>query len=247
MYTSVVDTPFFRNIIAEKDRNMVESLCTERHYGKNQIVFFHGDEGNCMYIIKTGTLKIYRSNGMQEIIFGHQFAGEAIGELEVFHYDSHRAASVATIEPTTLWMMKKQDLLDLSKLYPEIMRKVIYILSERLIQADRKIEYLAFLDVRVRVANALLDLYSNFGNITADGLLIQWKVTQQHLANMIGSGRESTARVLIELQEDGIIRIHNKNYYISNLSELQQLAGSPKKCIEFRKWHSTSKYDIPSQ
>jgi CRP/FNR family transcriptional regulator len=244
MYTSVLDTPFFLGMIEERHKKLVESMFIERHYPKGQVLYFYGDEGNEMYVVKSGILKIFRESDGQEIIFGHQFPGEVVGELEIFHYDNRRTASVATLEPSVLWMIRRHDLLELSKLYPDILRKTIYILSERLIQADRKLEYLAFLDIRVRVANLLLDLYSNFGVPTENGLLINWKITQQHLASMIGSGRESTARVLHEFQSDGIIRLRNRFIYIVDLQALQDIAGAQTEGVANRRWHSTYKYDI---
>jgi len=137
MYLSVLETPFFRGMIEEKDRERVESLFAERRYPKGQILFFQGDESHEMYIVKSGILKIYLQRDEHEIILGHQFPGEVIGELEMFHYDNRRTASVAVIEPAELWMIKRSDLMELTRQYPEIMRKVIYVLSERLIQADR--------------------------------------------------------------------------------------------------------------
>lgn len=244
MYLSVRDTPFFKDIISIADCNVVNSLFVERHYPKGSVVFMQGDEGNSMYIIKSGALKIYRHDENREIIFGHQFPGQVIGELEAIHYDNRRIASVAAIEKTTLWMITKPDLEKLIKLYPEILRKAFYIVSERLGQADRKIEYLAFLDTRVRVANLLLDLNSNFGTKTEVGILINWKTTQQHLANMIGIGRESTARVLQEFQNEGLILIQNKQIYILELETIQKLAGPEQDSFEGRKWHSTHKYII---
>lgn len=138
MYLSVLDTPFFRGMIEDKDRERVESLFVERRYPKGHILFFQGDEGREMFIVKSGTLKIFLQRDAQEIILGHQFPGEMVGELEMFHYDKRRTASVAAIEPSVLWMIRRGDLMELTRQYPEIMRKMIYILSERLIQADRK-------------------------------------------------------------------------------------------------------------
>lgn len=172
--------------------------------------------------------------------------GEVVGELEMFHYDNRRSASVATLEPSVLWMIKRNELLELAKLYPEILRKTIYILSERLIQADRKLEYLAFLDIRVRVANLLLDLYENFGVPSEKGLHIKWKITQQHMASMIGASRESLAKILQEFQNDKLIVIHNRFIYITDLKTLQQLAGVQKETDLDRKWHSTYRYDLTS-
>ncbi|GIO29383.1 MULTISPECIES: Crp/Fnr family transcriptional regulator [Paenibacillus] len=245
MFDSVLDTSFFKDIIQDKDRGLVESKFVLRTYPKGQILYLHGEEGHEMYIIKSGALKIYRQDDSREIIFGHQFPGEAIGELEMFHHDNRRTASVAAIERTMLWAIKRQDLDELVRMYPDIMRKTIYILSERLTQADRKLEYLAFLDTRVRVANLLLDLYSNFGVETKDGLLISWKITQNHFASMIGVGRESASRVINEFQAEGLLHIKNRMFIIINLDIIQKIAKHEPSVDNERRWHSTHKYDNP--
>lgn len=245
MYISVVDTPFFSGIIDEHNKQTIESMFVLKKYPKGQVIFFYGDQGNEMYIIKKGILKIYRQDEDREIIFGHQFPGEAIGELEVFHHDNIRTASVATIESSELWVIKKNDLLELAKKYPTLLHKTIYMLSERLIQANRKLEYLAFLDTRVRVANLLLDLHYNFGESTDTGHIINWKITQQHIANMIGVTRESAARVIHEFQREGLIQQKNRYIYIYNLDAIQQLASNNQSISEDnRAWHSTHKYTI---
>jgi len=246
MYFSVLDTPFFQGMNVDPHREYVESLFVERKYPKGQILYFHGDEGHELYIVKSGVLKIFRQRDDQEIVLGHQFPGEVVGELEMFHYDNRRSASVATLEPSVLWMIKRNELMELAKLYPEILRKTIYILSERLIQADRKLEYLAFLDIRVRVANLLLDLYENFGSPTEKGLQIKWIITQQHMASMIGASRESTAKILKEFQNESLILIHNRYIYITDLNMLQKMAGVQKDTDLGRKWHSTCRYDLSS-
>lgn len=243
MLKTVLDSDLF-NGIEISDIDFVLSKFIERRFPKNQVIFFQGDQGNEMYIIKSGLLKIYREDDTKEIIFGHQFPGQMIGELEVIHCENHRLASVAAIENTTVWMIKKADLEDLITLYPQILRKIFYVVSERLQQADRKLEYLAFLDARVRVVNLLLDLYSNFGVETKDGYLIEWKITQQHFANMIGIGRESVTRSLQDLQEDKIISIENKLITIIDLPTLKKRAHQDQHPIEKRRWHSSYKYHI---
>ena len=244
MYHSVTDTPFFKDILHQEDHEWAAAKFREKTFHKGQVLYMHGDEGHDMYIIKSGALKIYRQDDHREIIFGHQFPGEAIGELEIFHHDNRRTASVATIEKTTLWVASRSAIEELVVRYPAILRKTIDILSERLSQADRKLEYLAFLDVRIRVANLLLDLYSNFGKDTENGLLIDWKITQQHFANMIGVGRESAARILNEFQDKGILELKNRRTYILKLDVLKTLAGGEPQPGDERLWHSTHKYDL---
>ncbi|WP_172196682.1 Crp/Fnr family transcriptional regulator [Saccharibacillus qingshengii] len=244
MYRSVTDTPFFKDIVHQEDHEWVATKFREKKFNKGQVLYMHGDEGHEMYIIKSGALKIYRQDENREIIFGHQFPGEAIGELEIFHHDNHRTASVATMEKTSLWVATRTAMEELVSRYPAILRKTIYILSERLSQADRKLEYLVFLDVRIRVANLLLDLHSNFGKETETGTLIDWKITQQHLANMIGAGRESAARILNEFHDQDIIELKNRRIYILKLDALKRLAGGETQPGDERLWHSTHKYDL---
>lgn len=241
MYESVLHTSLFRGIHIQ-DPEYIESLFAEQPFSRNQVIFRQGQAGNGMYIIKSGSLKIYSESDSKEIVFGHQFPGETIGELEAIHYDNTRLASVAALEDSVLWVIAKEDLDILIALYPEILRKAFYVMCERLQQADRKLEYLAFLDARIRVANLLLDLHANFGIKTEEGLLINWKITHQHFANMIGIGRESATRILQEFQAKGILTIQNKFIVILNLSALERCASSACSAPNHRNWHSTWKY-----
>ncbi|MGE7274773.1 Crp/Fnr family transcriptional regulator [Brevibacillus panacihumi] len=242
MFNSVLDTPFFSDIEIS-DRAFVESFFTERIYRKYQVVFYQNDPANEMYFVKSGVLKIYREDDHNEIVLGHQFPGESIGELEAIHHDNHRLASVAAIENSVLWMIRKPDLEQLMSLYPSLLRKFFFVMAERLRQADSKISYLAFLDARFRVVNLLLDLHTNFGSKAEEGILINWKITQTHFANMIGISRESAARTLQELQKDRIISIKDKYITILNLLALQEMSGQIQQSQNLREWHSTYRYD----
>ncbi|BCG56755.1 Crp/Fnr family transcriptional regulator [Paenibacillus sp. URB8-2] len=242
MFESVLDIPMFN--IQNIDVELVLSMFTERHYAKDNVIFWQGDPGLEMYVIKSGSLKIFRQIEGKELILGHQFPGETIGELETVHANYSRLASVAALEKTVLWMIRKPDLETLIDLYPQILRKLFYVVSERLDQADRKLEYLAFLSSRIRVANLLLDLHSNFGVETPKGYLINWKVTHQHLAFMIGVSRESVTIALQELQTEQILSVKNKYITITNLAALKHLAQDDQDSTYSREWHPSSKYSI---
>ncbi|WP_339831809.1 Crp/Fnr family transcriptional regulator [Paenibacillus sp. FSL R7-0272] len=246
MYQSVVDSPFFKDIIKEEERTWIESKFLLRKYPKNQVLYFQNDPGHTMYVIQTGILKIFRQEDHQEIVLGHQFPGEVIGELELFHHDNLRTASVAAFDEVSVWEIRREQMDEIVRIYPDLMRKVIYILSERLIQADRKIEYLAFLDVRVRAANLLLDLVSNFGKKTSNGYLINWKITQQHFGSMIGVGRETASKALNDFKTEKLIHMDHRKVYVIDLEGLQCVANANQDPVEKRVWHSTHKYHIPT-
>ncbi|WP_411343156.1 Crp/Fnr family transcriptional regulator [Paenibacillus sp. WLX1005] len=243
MYVSVLDTPFFKEIVINNPIH-VQTFFQKRTLSKHQVLFYQNDIADEMYIIKTGSLQIYRQDEDRIIVLGHQFSGQTIGELEAVHHEKKRLASVSALENTTLWMIKTKQLDELIDMYPIILRRMFYVVSDRLAQADRKIEYLAFLDVRIRIANLLLDLYANFGKSQSEGTLIDWKVPQQHLANMVGIGRESATKALGELQQDGIIHIEKRMITIIDFKKLFELAGGIG-TSEDRRWHSYYTYRTP--
>lgn len=241
MFDSILNTSLFADIeITEPE--LVLSMFTERHYTKDSIVFWQGDPGLDMYVIKSGSLMIFRQLDGKELILGHQFPGECIGELEAIHTNNTRLASVAAIEQTILWKICKSDLEKLLTLYPQILRKLFYVVSERLDQADRKLQYLAFLSSKIRIANLLLDLHSNFGVELQEGYLINWKCTHQHMAHMIGVSRESVTIGLQELQAKQIISVRDKYITIDNLPALKKLAQDEETSTNDREWHPSSSY-----
>lgn len=246
MYQSITDTPFFQHILLPKDVSAVKSAAQLQLYEKGSALYFEGDKGKEMFLVKSGSLKIFRQHSGQEIILGHQFPGEAIGELETFHYHNQRTASVAALEPTEVWMLPGDFMQELAEKYPAFYKKTIYILSERLAQTNRLLEYVTFLDVRMRVANLLLDLHTNFGESTEEGEMIRWKITHQHAANMIGSSREALSRAFHSLQQEKLIRLEKRFIYILDLEKLTALSESSEKSgvYQNREWHSSYKYDF---
>ena len=81
-------------------------------------------------------------------------------------------------------------------------RAIIDELSERVVKFVAEIPGSAFSTVRQRVARHLLDLASEQRN---GGRLVA-RVSQQELADAVGSVREVVFRVLRELRSEGVIR-----------------------------------------
>ncbi len=89
----------------------------------------------------------------------------------------------------------------LAQHHPELTAGVIALLSGRLEQAHQRLDLLAQPAARERV----LGLLEAVGTAPQDG----WSsvsLTQAELAGMVGLARETVARVLAELEEDGLIR-----------------------------------------
>lgn len=76
------------------------------------------------------------------------------------------------------------------------------LIAARLAQANALLRMLAFMDLRQRLAQRLLELAFR----QQPGTALVAPVTQQQLADLIGSPRTSVARALADLRDEGLVR-----------------------------------------
>lgn len=234
---------FLFSDIPNLQRATVRKKLTSKRLLRGQILFHQGSVGDAVYVIQAGSLEIFVENSERKFVLGHQFAGEVVGELEMIHSDARRTASVGAMENSLLWQLKREDLETLMTEYPLILRRIAATLAERLQQADRKLSYFAFMDARLRVVNLLVDLAANFGVSSPSGTVVDWLVTKQHLADMVGLNRESMSRALSDLQREGLLTWQNRHLCLPDLRRLEVLAETATQVSKGRLWHTPSVLD----
>jgi len=187
----------FSNLV-QSDIAELETIGHERSVAKNSVVINEGDDTDCLYIVLAGKAHALRSDesGRQFIVnrFGPY---DYFGEMSFFDRNT-RCATVVTKEKCTLMILPRKAFFDFAARHPEIYGNMIRALLEKLRKATQQIEELAFLDVYGRLARFLIE------NQNADGL-IEEKLTQQELADMVGSSRETVNRIFNELVAGGFI------------------------------------------
>ncbi len=83
---------------------------------------------------------------------------------------------------------------------------------------------MAYQRVDQRLARKLLDLGQRFGISTARGTLIQARLTQQELAEMIGTTRETLAHTLGDFRRSGLLEASRHNVVIRDAERLTDIA-----------------------
>ncbi len=185
-----------------------------RVFEKGEFVLREGEQADSMYVIVTGTVKVFSvdpDDESREVILKTLGPGEFFGELPMFDHET-RSASVATLERCHLQVLSYRAFERAIASSPDIAHKVLLTLSKRLRDADRKIGDLALLDISSRVARTLLELaiMSNGQRVVGEPF------TQKNLASMIGASREMVNRTLQDLQENGFISIQRGSITILN-------------------------------
>jgi CRP-like cAMP-binding protein len=83
--------------------------------------------------------------------------------------------------------------------HPDLACCVVQDLEDRQRRLIRRLEALAFKDVRARVAETLLELTREHGEPCSHGFAIDVRINQEDLAELVGASRQMVNRVLGEL------------------------------------------------
>ena len=191
-----------------------------------ETLFFQGDPGHAVYILESGTVRIYvHAEDGQEVSVVLYGAGDLFGEMSLLDQLPRSATAVAT-EDAVLWVMSDEDFCLHLRTSPQLALNVMLTLSTRLRETNEAIKSLASLDVTRRIAKRLLSLSVRRGVQTEAGILIDSRLTQGALASLISASRESTNRALRALQRKGLIDWRDGHVIILQPGELSNLVGS---------------------
>lgn len=204
--SQLANIPLFADLPAD-DLARIETAAQIRQFDKGQLIIREGDKGDAMFLLLNGRVKVYVSdNHGKEFILAVLDSGEYVGELALID-DERRTATVETEEDSTFLVLRKEDFLQLLHQSPAIQLKLLTHLVGRVRNLTESVKNLALRDVYSRVR-----LFLEGEAVTnGDGLtLIEEPLTQQAIADRVGSSREMIARILKELVFGAYVRIDNK-------------------------------------
>jgi CRP/FNR family cyclic AMP-dependent transcriptional regulator len=175
-----------------------------RTYPAHAVLFSEGDQSDAFYIVLSGRVKVYGSGyDGREVIYNTLGPGEYFGELSLLD-GATRSASVASLEPLRCVLVRGEDMREFLVEYPDFALHLIHRLAWLLRRSTDNVKSLALDDVYQRVARMLNELASAE---TPDGgpRLVSLKLTQQDIAERVGSSREMISRIFKQLVQGGYI------------------------------------------
>ncbi len=214
--------PLFRDF-DPSELSEVAQLVTTRRYAKHETIFREGDPGETFYLILTGSVAIVRiaADG-KETILSLLKKSDFFGEMSIFD-TAVRAASVRTLTSVEVGAIERNDFLALIDRSPRIGRLLVIALSDRLRAANKLISATTSQDIRSRLAALLLNLMANFGEVAPTGTKITLRLTNQEMANMIGTTRETVNRTLNRFWDERLIDMRTSNVIVVEPDKLTAL------------------------
>jgi len=182
---------------------------SSRAFRANTILINEGDPGAALYIVLEGRLRAYASSPEgRDVVLTEHGPGEYVGELSLDGLP--RSASVKTVEPTTCCVIQGPHLQSFLAAHPDFALHLSQKLTRMVRRLTEQVKSLALQDVYGRMVRLLMELSEPVG----EERVVREKLTQQDIADRVGSSREMVNRVMKELTTGGYVAVRDGRYVI---------------------------------
>jgi len=221
------ETAGFLSALDEADRAALVQLGHVRRFAKGRMLFLEGDHNDDVIVLREGQVKIVStgSDGRENLL-AVRGPGDLIGELSAIDESKHpRTATAIAMCSVRAQIVSAEDFLHFLSPRPAAALALLRTLSKRQRDGDRRrVEYGSY-DASHRLARVLVELADEHGRGVVGGTDIGLALSQDELAGLIGSSRESVARAVATLRRRGHIVTARRSIVIVDLEHLRRYAS----------------------
>lgn len=196
------EIPLFQDL-SEEQLDFLTKMTRRFTYSKNSILISQGEQSNSLYVIIKGALRVTAAGaeGRQVQLAILDEPGDFVGELSLLD-DYPRSATVKTIEETETLQVTQDVFNRFVESFPETLLPMLRMMASRLRDLDDMVYSLATLGVYGRVCRVL----KKHAKEENGELVVKRRMTQEEIAEMVGSSREMVSRIMKELRKGAYIR-----------------------------------------
>lgn len=217
-YSILEKSTLFQGVEAYVLRGYLEE--TPHHiqcYDKEETIFHLMDPALRIGIILEGRVEAQKSfpNGSQ-VNVSIRIPGEIIGPAAVFSKSQRYPCDIVALEPATLMMLRKEDLLSLMQKDVKILQNFTTEIASATYMLQQRLELLSYSGIAQKAAFWLLMQVRQTGKTA-----VQIPDSMSRWAMIMNVSRPSLHREMKKLEEEGIIRYEGKNIYVLDPDGLQ--------------------------
>ncbi|KFI52119.1 Crp/Fnr family transcriptional regulator [Bifidobacterium biavatii] len=204
---TLLHTALFAQVAPDQAEELLPYLM-ETTLDKGDFIFREGDTDCRLYVLESGKVKLTRTSTDNRVqLLSIHARGEVLGEIPVFDPTGgpRTASAVAMTDNTRVVWLERDALFGWLDKHPRVAINMLQVMAARMRSNNEHISDLVFMDVPARLAKTLLNLGSRFGEPMEDGLLVPHDLTQEEMAQLVGSSRETVNKALTDFSNRGWI------------------------------------------
>ncbi len=217
---------FFRclPLFERLDDSEMERLTSLTHYLEipRQTVLYHtGSPSDRIFFLSKGSIKICsQSEDGREIIKSILIPKSMFGDMGVAGEKVRSSMAMSLHESTYLYYVSVEDFRSFMRRNQNMALRFLSLMGERLRSAEHRLESMVFMDARERIIQFLKSEANKKGKPVGYETLITHSLTQQDIANITGTSRQTVTSVLNDLRKSNLIYFNRRSILIRDLGRL---------------------------
>lgn len=208
----------------DQDVSLIDELVVRREpLKKGDFLYRTGEKFRGIYALQYGAIKTYGVTLQgREQVTGFHLAGEVLG-LDAIDDEVHPCNAVA-LEKTEVCQIPFEKLEQLSTTVPALLHNLSRVMSREILREEHVLMMLGGTTAEQRIARFILNLKQRMAQREIMGYSFRLCMSRQDISNYLGLALETVSRQFTQMQEKGILDIHNRYITILKPEELDKLA-----------------------
>jgi CRP/FNR family transcriptional regulator len=219
--SALLQIPLFRSLNPQ-ELARIREIAIYRVFRKKTAIFLEGSEKEAVYFILDGLVKAYKTDeeGHEQIVSLLQ-TGDMFPHTGFFNDAPYPATTEALVD-THLLAIPLRGFAQIILEMPTIAVKVIDVMGEKIVELQQKLQQFTGHDANGRILDLLLYLADKHGSASDSRIHIEWPMTNQEIANTVGTSRETVNRLLNQLKKQRIVDMNRSEMIILDIEALKQ-------------------------
>jgi CRP/FNR family transcriptional regulator, cyclic AMP receptor protein len=218
---SLIENLPLLNCLDEAGKQQFAACLEIRTKKKYAFIYMPDEASSHLFFLINGTVKIstHSSDG-REVIKAILHPTAMFGELGLVGEESRQDFARAMNEDVLLCVIRVDDFQKLMESNHRLCLRVISMMGKRLRSAENRLESLIFKDARTRIVEFLKDSVVTRGRRVGYEMLLKHSLTQQDIANLTGTSRQTVTSVLNDLRKSDLIYFHRRSILVRDMAKL---------------------------
>ncbi|HKJ80315.1 MAG TPA: Crp/Fnr family transcriptional regulator [Prolixibacteraceae bacterium] len=218
-YELITRCPVFTGMTENEIKNLLQTVHFQvKQFSKNDLLAVAGEPVQFLYILLEGSVKGEMIDFSGKVIKIEDIeAPKPIAAAFLFGKENMFPVTVTANNDVKLLSVPIDSFLKLLQSNSQMLKNYLDSISTRAQFLSQKLQFISFKTIRKKIAHFLLNKAGSQLHS------VDLKMTQQQLADLFAVSRPSLARVLGEMQKEGLIRLEKKTVILLEKNKLQKI------------------------
>jgi CRP/FNR family transcriptional regulator, cyclic AMP receptor protein len=212
--------PLFE-VLSEDDKLFLRKIAHYKESERGVELYKPGQIAEMVYFLVAGSVKISSiADDGREIVKQVLYSPHMFGEQCLTSDCKRREYASVMTDKTAYFCISADDFHILMEKNYKLTRQLLQIVGTRARVAEERFEALLFKDARTRIIDFIRESAVNVGRRVGVETLLKHTLTQQDIANLTGTSRQTVTAVLNELRKSDKIYFNRKSILIRDMTAL---------------------------